>query len=411
MLQDYKGKTCCVIDNGLFVGLAQTLSEYFGKVYYYSPWRGPFVKSNSRLTGVGVPGIIKIYDYWKVLDEVDLWIFPDIYWGDLQVYLESLGKRVWGTRYGETLELDRKETKKYFKEIGIPIGKYRVITGIDKLRDFLKDNDDQWVKTSLTRGDFETFHSVNYKNIEPKLDELEYNLGAKKNIYEFIVEEGIPGAVEVGYDGYTVDGEFPTKAMSGCEIKDKAYIGVFQDYQDMPQQMIDINSKLSETLKKYRYRNFFCAEIRIKNGDPFVIDPMTRMGSPPGELIQVMYTNLPDIFWYGAEGKCIDPTPSGKYGAELLIYSSWADKSWQAIQFPPALKDNIKFRSLTVIKGEYYVVPQSVGLPEIGAVVAVGDTLKEAVDTVKEYAKHIEGYYIDMFPESLDEAEVEMGKL
>jgi predicted RNase H-like HicB family nuclease len=135
------------------------------------------------------------------------------------------------------------------------------------------------------------------------------------------------------------------------------------------------------------------------------------MGSPPGELVQMMYTNLADILWYGAEGRLIDPEPAGKYGVELLIHSSWADKNWQAVEFPSSVRDNVKFRNLTIIDGKYYVVPQAVGLPEIGAVVGVGDTLEEACDVVKKAAKKIEGYYVDVFPEALDEAQEEIKKL
>ena len=40
MLQDYKDKVCAVVDNGLFVEFAVTMSKHFGKTYYYSPWEG-----------------------------------------------------------------------------------------------------------------------------------------------------------------------------------------------------------------------------------------------------------------------------------------------------------------------------------------------------------------------------------
>ena len=35
-----------------------------------------------------------------------------------------------------------------------------------------------------------------------------------------IVEEAIDDAVEIGYDGYTIDGKYPQNAMWGIEIKD-----------------------------------------------------------------------------------------------------------------------------------------------------------------------------------------------
>jgi predicted RNase H-like HicB family nuclease len=409
---DFSKKCVMIIDNGLFVELAVTLSKTFGKVYYHTPWVNAFPQSNTRLVGTGIPNVTRINDYWEVKDEVDLWVFPDIYCGGLQLELESQGKRVWGSRNGDELELYRPETKKYLKSVGVNIGKYEVITGMDNLREYLKENDDQYVKVSTTRGDMETFRSKNYNLIEPKLDELEYKLGAKKTIMQWVVEDAIKDAVEVGYDGYTVDGQFPKHAMAGIEIKDKSYLGIFKEYAKMPKQILDVNSKVSPALKEYGYKNFFCCEMRItKDGTPWVIDPMTRFGSPPGELVQNMYTNLAEILWFGAEGILIEPICEGKFGAEVLIHSSWADTNWQPIDFPIELRDQYKFRNLAIINNKYYVVPQGVGLPEIGAVVATGDTKEEAISKCKEYCEQIEGHYIETYADSLDEATEQEAKL
>jgi len=409
---DYSNKTVCIIDNGLFIELAVTLSKSFGKVYYHTPWVNAFPQSNTRLVGTGISGVERINHYWSIKDDVDLWVFPDIYCGDIQLELEAQGKRVWGSRMGDELELYRPETKEHLKKLGINIGSYKVITGMDNLREHLKEHDDQYVKVSTTRGDMETFKSKNYNLIEPKLDELEYKLGAKKSIMQWVVEDAIKDAVEIGYDGFTVDGQFPAHAMAGIEIKDKSYVGIFKEYAKMPKQILDVNEKVSETLKSYGYKNFFCCEMRItKDGKAWVIDPMCRFGSPPGELVQEMYSNLPDILWQGAEGVCVDPIPQAKFGAEVLIHSSWADKNWQPIDFPPELRANMKFRNLAIIKGKHYVVPQGVGLPEIGAVVATGDTQEEAIKKCKECCEQIEGYYIETYPDSLDEATAEEEKL
>lgn len=409
---DYSNKCVCIIDNGLFVELAVTLAKSFGKVYYFMPWVNAFPQSNTRIVGVGIEGVERIYYLWDVKDEVDLWVFPDIYCSDIQLELEAQGKRVWGSRKGDELELYRPETKQHLESLGVNIGSYEIIKGMDNLRRYLKSNNDQYVKVSTTRGDMETFKSKNYKLIEPKLDELEYKLGAKKSIMEWVVEDAIVEAVEVGYDGYTIDGLFPAHAMAGIEIKDKSYLGTFKEYAKMPKQIIDVNERVSNTLKNYGYKNFFCCEMRIKkDGSAWVIDPMTRFGSPPGELVQNMYANLPDILWNGAEGKCIDPICEAPYGAEVLIHSSWADKNWQPIEFPKQLRDNLKFRNLTIIEGKYYVAPQAVGLPEIGAVVATGKTKNEAIEKVKEICDQVEGYYIEMYPDSLDEASEEEKKL
>lgn len=411
MLGDYSNKTCCVVDNGLFTDLATTLAKSFGRVLYHTPWVGAFPTSNQMMPGKGIPGVTRCDDFWKIKDEVDLWVFPDVYFGSVQVELRSQGKRVWGSGMGEELELRRKEAKEHLKKAGINVGKYEVVIGMDALKAYLMKHENVWVKMSTTRGDMETFNSKDYKNIETRLDELEGTLGAKKKVAEFIVEDAIEDAVEVGYDGYLIDGKAPKKCMTGIETKAKGYVGVMKDYKDIPKQVKDVNDKLADTLKKYKYRNSFCVELRIdRKGKAWAIDPLARFGSPPGDLWQLMYKNLSDILWYGAEGECIDPEPAAKYGVELLIASEWADKHWQAISFPKAIRDNLKFRNLTMIEGEYYVIPSHLGLG-LGAIVAVGDTVDAAIKKAKECSEQIETYDAETFPESLGDAVKQNEKL
>jgi hypothetical protein len=408
----YKSKSVAIYDNGLFVELAATLVKDFGNVFYYSPWKSGFPKSNGKLVGTGLPGVTRIDDFWAIKNEVDLFVFPDIYDADVQLELEGQGKRVFGSRAGDILELQRDKTKHYIRALGLPVGKWTKVKGLQALRTYLKSNPNQWVKINTTRGDMETFFAKNYKLIEPKLDELEHTLGAKKLVMDFIVEEDLANTCDLSYDGYTIDGQFPSKAMLGVEIKDKGYIGVFKNYENFPKVIKEFNTAISPFLKEKRYRNFFSPEMRIaKDGKGYMNDPCCRFGSPPSEVGLVIYKNLADILWNGAEGICIDPIPTGEFAVELLIHSSWADKNWQALSFPPEFRDNIKLRNLAIIEGKYYVVPQSVGLPEIGAVVATGKSFKEAANKCVECSKKIEGYYIEIYTDALDKVQEEVANL
>ena len=770
MQNNYKTKCCTVVDNGLFVEMALKLAKDFGKVNYWTPWVNAFPSSNSILVGKGLPGVERIDFLFDHIDETNLFVFPDVYFGDLQRHLAGLGKRVWGGRKGEELELYRDESKKLFAELGLPVSRYEIVTGMSDLRKYLKENKDQWVKISMTRGDMETFHSKNYTNIEPRLDELEYRLGAKKSIMKFCVEAALNNKVETGMDFYTIDGRYPDKAMMGIEIKDEGYVAVIKDYDDMPMCVKSFNSGIAGILKQYNYRGFASTEIRVgKDQIPYMIDycfddqtevltdcgwkffkdldhserlatknsagfleyqqptdyiinryagkmihfsnrrntfdkmvtpnhlvvrtdrhgngefkeradsitdkgyiprtakwngvaldyfilpsyhkewefkgrggwnictkmkhqpevliPMkvwtkflawyltegslgsdyvvqisqtkycdkvkdvldkmpfkfeyskgmfricsiqlasylrqfgicnekfvpdyikfstaeiirvfldefnlgdgsihkgnkvyrttskvmaddiqemllkvgslgnivkdnakgtmvmglpgnyirnhdcyviyerndflrywfetgsrkslyinevdydglvycatvpngtlfvrrngkpcwssncARQGSPPSELYQNMYTNLADIFWYGADGTMVNPelaTENGeevRHGVEILLHSAWADKNWQAIEFPEEIRDNVKFRNLTMFDGKYYVVPQSQGLPEIGAVVAMGTSRESAIERAKEYCEQVQGYYIEAKTDSLDKAQEEIDKL
>jgi len=168
-----KSKTCLIWDNGVFTELAVTLAKDFGRVLYYVPWTSGMPKSNALMIGEGLDGVERVASPWSYYDDIDLWVFPDVYEGDLQDFLVSQGKRVWGCRSGACLEIDRPASKEESKKLGIDIGPYKVITGLDALREHLKANDDQWVKISGTRGDMETFGAKSYEKVEPRLDELE----------------------------------------------------------------------------------------------------------------------------------------------------------------------------------------------------------------------------------------------
>lgn len=404
-MTDFKSKTVLVWDNGLFCELAVTLSKQFGRVLYFSPWCNGYPTSKGLLIGQGVKGIERIVEPWSYIDQVDLFVFPDVYEGTLQEYLANQGKRVWGCRLSAELELDRVRSKELSAGLGIDIGPYKAMTGLDALREHLKAHDDQYVKISATRGDMETFHAPSYDEIEPRLDELEHTLGAKKKIMEFIVEQAINDAIEIGYDGYSIDGKFPKGAIVGVEVKDKGYVGRTMRYSETPESVRGVNDKLAPVLKKYKHRGFLSTEIRAtKDGKAYLIDPCQRCGSPPSELYQNMISNLAEIMWYGAEGIVVEPEYKAKWGAMILLLSDWADKNWQQVSFPSKYRENVKLRNFCVIDGEYYVIPQASGMPEIGAVVAMGDTAQAAIDECKRIAKLVEGYSVEHPVESLDEA-------
>jgi hypothetical protein len=410
---DLSNKTCLFYDNGLFIELAIKLSKSFGKVYYYNPWKSGFPKRNLAQVSMGIPGIENVLNFFDYVDQADLIVFPDVYDGDLQNFLVSKGYNVFGAKKGEDLELNRDGMKRLMKRLNLPVNNYEVVKGVPALRDYLKEHKNVYVKINMYRGNFETFRSNDYKLVEPVLDQIEHDMGPMKYVQEFVVEDAIDNAIEVGYDGYCIDGLFPTKGICGIEIKDLGYIGKFMDYKDMSPIITGFNSKMSSTLKKYEYRGFMSSELRITEDDkkPYMIDFCARAGSPPNEVYQEVYTNLAEICWFGAQGICIDPIVEHKYALEVLIHSSWADKNWQPIYFPNKYRDNLKFRNLTIINGVYYAVPQSVGLPEIGAVVAIGDSIDEVVDKIKEVAEQVEGYYIEIPLQSIDTAIEEATKI
>lgn len=400
-----KDKTVCVIDNGLFVDFACRLAKDFKEVLYWTPWVSAFPKSNNRLIGYGLEELKRIQYPWNHVDSVDLWVFPDVYFGDMQQELIRQGKRVWGARMADRIELHREWARTLFAKLGLPVANYQEVVGIDALRDYLKDHPNVWVKVSTVRGDMETWRSESYDLSEPKLDELEHKLGAKKKLAEFMVEDSIDDAIEVGYDGFTVDGQFADTSFFGFEIKDLGFVGKVVAYNDLPEPIKDVNGKLSPWLKRQKYRGFISTELRVtRDGTPYLIDPCARAGSPPSEIYQDLYSNWCQIIWEGADGNMVEPEAIAKFGVEAMIHSSWADKNWQAVSFPEEIRPFVKLRNATKIDGVYYVVPTDCGLPEIGAVIGFGDTVEEAIEDVTDHANQVKGYYIDIKLDSIPKA-------
>lgn len=406
-----KDKTIFVRDYGLFATWAEKLAKDFGRVLYYCPYKSGFPRSQQYVIGTGLEGVERVTNFWDHVKEADIFFFPDVYDGDLQVFLRSQGFPVWGAGKAEDLELMRWQTKMFIKkDLHLPVQPCERIIGIKELREYLQETTNKYVKISMLRGDFETFRHDNYKLSEPLLDDIEARLGPYGDSKEFIVEDAIDDAVEVGYDGFTVDGQYPNPGMFGYEIKDVAYIGTVLPYDQLPKQVQMVNERLSPVFEFYNYRGFWSSEIRVqKDGKPYLTDPCCRAGSPPSELYQEMFHNWGEIIWAGAHGEVATPEPVGKYGVELLIHSQWADQHWQAVYVEPEVRQWVKLRNVCQVGETLYVAPQVVGLPEIGAIVAVDDSLLGAIKKVKTYCEKVTGYSIDLNMDRIAEAVTVIG--
>jgi hypothetical protein len=405
MPNNLANKTCLVYDNGLFIELAIILTKSFGRVLYYTPSKvGAFPKSVTARVGEGIDGVERINDFWDYFDQTDIFIFPDIYYADLQAQIRRMGGRVWGMGGAEYLELDRWRSRIEQEKLGLPTQATKLCEGIEDLRDYLEGKKDLHVKISTYRGDQETFHYIDKFTMEPMLTKLEHTLGPQKEDYPFVVEEGIEG-VEIGYDGWTVDGQFPKTAMYGYEIKGSGYIGKIREYKDFPIALTTINTGLATIFKREGSRGFFSTEVRVgKDRIPYLIDPCMRCGSPPTEVSIECYDNLAEIIWEGSDGNLVVPKPLGKYSAMAVITSEWADSNWMPIEFPEEYRQWIKFRYLSVIDGKYYIAPADTGLLKIGGIVAVEDSIEECFKKIKTIAPTIKGFQLEVDIKWFDEA-------
>lgn len=404
---DLSTKSVLVIDNGLFVEWAVMLARTFGKVYYHCPNSVSFPKLNPSLIGYGMEGVILCnemfaWDSDYNFDEIDLFIFPDVNFGGLQEYLIKLGKRVWGSRRGEDLELLRWQTKKWMAGNDLAVNPTTKIIGVSELRKYFSKHQDIYVKISKYRGMFETFHHEDIDTSETWLDEIGRKLGGFKEYCEFIVEEPIKTDVETGFDGYVVDGQYPKKQIVGFEIKDKAYVC---KVSEPPRVVSEINEKFADIFTEYGYRGMYSNEIRVSKEADYMTDSCTRNPSPPSELTSEMIGNWAEIMWHGAMGNFIEPEYTCKYGAEIMLDSTWIDKNWMNIGFPSKFRRNVKLANACKIDDKYYCIPQEIELYKVCSAIGMGETLEEAIEQAKEVAESIKGYTLSSHCESLDEAE------
>jgi len=99
----------------------------------------------------------------------------------------------------------------------------------------------------------------------------------------------------------------------------------------------------------------------------------------------------------------VEPEYTAKFGLEVLIHSDWASQNWQALYFPEEIREYVKLRNACKMNGTYWIIPQEDEIPEIGAVVATGDSIEDCQAKMEGYCKQIEGYRIDLKVGSIEE--------
>jgi len=259
-------------------------------------------------------------------------------------------------------------------------------------------------------GNSETWHHETWHTSAVYLDYFRNRVGALADSYEFIVEDNIDG-IEIGYDGFTVKGEWPEAAYWGFEVKDNGYIGKFSPYPELPKPMREINEKLSPILKEEGAVGFCSFEFRLtKDGDALMIDPCLRAGSPPFEGLLEGYDNIAEIIWEGANGRVAPVRSTGEFIAIAMIHCQFALANWVPLEIPESIRRWVKLRNLAIIDNKIYHVPTSGEMPEIGAVVAVADDLEDAKRLVMERAEKIKGYLVECRTEMLEFAQEEIDR-
>lgn len=378
--------TVLIFDHSLFQPLAQRLVGHFKRVLYHVPVSESFPTLNKYILGDGYDGIERVDDIWKVMPEVDLCAFPDIYDSGLQLHLEEIGKRVWGSRTADSLEINREKFLRILGEVGLEVPKFVRIVGLTKLREYLKDHEDVYIKISKFRGTLETTHWRNWAEDEGWLDFMAVKLGPAKDLLPFLVFEAIETDLEIGADTFTIDGQFPSKMLHGLEWKDKGYLGAVTDTDEMPEHTKDVLEAFAPVLKQHRCRNFMSMEIRVRDDVGYYIDPTQRCPCPGTGSQLALISNLPEVMLAGAAGELVQPEFSDEVVAECVLSCKGPRECWGVVEFPKELKEHVFCGSSCEIDGKICSPPNPDDNDDtVGWLVAKGESIEQVVERMKEY--------------------------
>lgn len=383
--------TACVMDAGTFVSLAACLAKTFKKVYYYSPWESEYLDVSRCVIGDGEETFSRLDEPLDpdVFPSIDLFIFPDIGYAGLQRHLVSLGKAVWGSRRGTNLELYRTKFLRVIGEAGLEVIGSQVIRGVTALSEHLKSVENKWVKVNRFRGNMETWHHKDFDHSRQELNRLALTFGGVADEVVFVVQDPIDGddenpVLEIGYDGWSILGQYPEKSFQGYEQKNELYLGSVKAYVDLPEEIQFVNERMAPYLEANDYRNFWATEIRMCKGKAYFIDPTARMPGQTGEQLLNTCTDLARVIWAGANGQLIQPDFRAICAAEATIHFKGSENDqWKMLRIPQKALPYLALYQYCRGDGDLYHFPPARN-DEAGVVIGEGGNVEDALTDLSQ---------------------------
>lgn len=405
MAENLKTKTVLWIDNGLFHAFARRIAPQFGKNYYWTPWANGFPSQKQTRLGEGFPELARVNYAQDIEDQVDLFIFMDLFQADWARRLRRQGKRVWAAGSAEDVELDREGFREWAKRAGFPIAPGEYVDGTEKLKTVLPRYKSAWVKMAdgHNRGDGETWKWKGEHLGTPRLDEKIYDAGAFKSVTRHLVEAEIDNVIELGEDLYAVGNQWPEYVMQGMEVKGLGTVGIVKRYSELPECLRRFNAALGKVFAADQASTFFCMEgLYNQRKQYFPMDPCVRLGSPSNELMASLFSaeSWARALWDGASGTMTSVKPVAKYGIVTMAYNEQSGKNWMPMKYPKEADPWIFLRNPYALGGKRFAVPQ--GSPtNLAGVVGIGDTLVEAARNVGKHSKMLDGNSLEVATDAL----------
>lgn len=406
----------CVWDAGTFPEIAVELAKEFAKVYYHTPFEREYLDVNECVIGDGLPTVERLDEPMapEAVAEIDFYVFPDRGFGGHQRYLKSIGKAVWGSLGACQYELYRTRFYKLIEKLGLPMAKTVPIQGVTALADYLKEHKRKWIKVNRYRANMETWFHLDYEHSLAQLQYLWTVFGGVAEKVWFVVQDEIPDAQEIGYDGWCIRGQYPPESFQGYEAKNELYLGCAKKYEELPEPVRYVNEKFAPVLEQFGYTNFWATEIRLKDGVPYFIDPTPRMPGQTGEQLLKTCSNLAEVMWKGAHGEVVTPEFEHKFAVEATLHytGDTGDDGWKVMRVTPEAADWFKAYQFCMVDGLYKFPPGK--NDEVGVVIGVGQSIEDAMDSLNEHIEllgdepvkaHLDGF-VDLI-EQVEQAEAE----
>lgn len=383
----------CVMDYGSFVGLADAMGRRCKKVYYHSPFEQEYLCVQRCVVGDGAERFTRLDEPLDPdrLREIDLFLFPDIGMGGLQRHLRhDCGKLVWGHMGLSDLELYRTRFIQMLRKLGLPVVNSVSIRGVTALAEHLKGVENKWIKINRYRENCETWKHQDFEHSRGELERLAFVFGPLKDIVPmFVVQDEIEGdedepVLEIGYDGWSVDGEFPPASFQGYEKKNELYLGSLLPYEEQPEEIRVVNKAFAPVLSEAGYRNFWATEILVKAARAHFIDPTTRQAGQTMEHLYNTCKNLPEVILAGARGEVLTPVFDANFAAEATLHYKAANKgeNWQTVRIPEEAEKWVSGYHYCVADGAWHIAEH--GTDEIGVISGIGDSVQGSIDGLNE---------------------------
>jgi hypothetical protein len=387
-------------DLGLFMHIAMRVAEDVGTVEYFTPWVSAFAKPHQTRLGEGLPGVTRIQHFFEGIDEVDVFVFPDVGFGDLQDDLRRRGKAVYGCGFAaEMLEADRFHLRKVLAQRGLPVAPHKKIVGMSALYDYLEKHPDVWVKLNNdSRGIKETFHVKTLPLAFSTLTKMSADLDCFREQQLFLVEEPVfPGdkGVEMGDDWSFAGGKFLEVGCYGPEVKGDGYGGRFMEYGKLPAPVRVVTDAMRPVFAKSGCGSARSSEIRFGkvNGKltGYFGDACQRFGCPPSGVLVRGYKNITEVMYSMATGEPVRPVPVKEYCAEIILSSSSANDEAVALEIKDKNLSRVLPRQFykNDVDGLYYRIPQKDG-SLVAEAIGFGDSLEEAQQEARESVELID---------------------